>query len=484
MRMLPVLTVLNTDTCQSYRLVDNCWTLGMIARTEHPRPADTWAVGVDAECPDCCPPCLAQQVYYPPSLGGAWWGAANPNNPAADEWFGILATSITLENTLSARRRGESTLTPVEWSPRRLEVRGQIVSSSARGTAFAWQQLNGLFSDSASCTNGSTTGWQVELQAFCHPGDVVDWGTIETWEPDELPPLLEDPDECDPCRRQDPSWEPTRLGPAVELGQTVVDNGARRVIDVRLLYIDVAESDSEVPLSSCEGDEIIMVFEVMSDDFYGDDSPASCTIDGFADNPERCRPYDWRWACRTLPDGDACPTDPYAATPSGLEPLVVSTTSTATSYCFPLWRSVRSCLAPAIPTSGDLAMNITVNAGTEAIRNLSIDVWTAWEGLPDPATCEGEQLYRAQRPLASAEIGYLPAGGRLNIDGAARLITQSCYGRPFSSAEGAVTSWNGGVWSHPKLPAGCRHWVVVTADCMHVNDLTAVEVSFTPRFTG
>jgi hypothetical protein len=271
-------------------------------------------------------------------------------------------------------------------------------------------------------------------------------------------------------------WKPRLLGAPVDPHPVVIDSGARKVLDVRFLSLDQTADEQ---ISVCDGDEFVLTFEVMSDDWFGDPLPIGCTLSGFASNPDRCRPFDWELACLTVPeDATGCGPDPNLS-PVPARPQV----DTEGTYCFPLWRSVQSCLASAIPTSGDVAMIVRVDAGTTDVRNLAIDVWTAIEGWPSPASCEGERLYRRVAPVANMQVGWLAAGATLVIDGTSGTIEQSCFGRGAQNAAGAVTSWQG-AFQHPRLAAGCRQWVTVTADCMFMSDALTVSVEFVPRFRG
>jgi hypothetical protein len=476
MRLFPWLRLIDPSTGEQFQIADNCWTLGMIKRTVEPRPGIRWEPVADADCIDCCPDCL-QQNYYPiPSQGGAWWGALTPANPAADEFFGILVDTVSIEAGLSARRRGATTLTSQAYTPRLLEVAGRMVTGSTRGTMFGWQVLNDLLT--------SRRVWTAELHAFCPPAsEPPNLPVVDVWVPDANPTLVTVAGECDPCNRQAPGFVPKRLtaGPNV-VNQTVVDSGRRTVLNVRLVSFDKMD-DGGTPM--CDGDDVLMIFEVLADDWYGARVDSGLTIGGFVDEA-RCRPYRWEWGTRQVADGGAggCTTDPLATVPAGVSAVRGSVSAVAGAYAFPLWRRVRSALVPGIPTSGDLAVDITVTAGTTDVRNLSIDIWDAQTGLPDPATCEGELIYRAIRPIATAEIAWLPAGSKLKIDGASQTVARSCLGRAFETVEGAVGSATSpsGRYAFPYLDPAGRYWFAITADCYYINTATTVTVGLTPRY--
>lgn len=457
---LPSLRLTNPATGLCYDIIDNCATLAAADKTPE------WDTNVN--CPDCCAECLDAGNYSgDPAQDGAWW--AGTGDPAESDFLGFIAKSVELEGSATSRRTGESSTEPVPYSPRRLVVSGYFMARSAQGTYFGESVYTKFLSSQDGCT--SCEGWAAEMQAFCAEDNVEP--NLEIWSPDDLPELTEDPDECDPCKRQAAGFVPSPLLPSA-VPERAIDLGGRSVYRLRFQSLDIDEDNADL-WPYCWGRFVTITFEVMDDHEWGDEIASVCLIDREFDTYEsgRCRPIDWTQCLQSSLEGASCEeVDEVEVVAEDFR----SPQRPNLTFCTPLLRTVRSCLTPLFASSSEVAPKFAIDTGSKAMRNMRIDVFRAHHGWPSPETCEGEALYRNEVPCAT---GYLraPKQSVIELEPQSRFVYLSCSGGPRERAERYLENWT---W--PTLDPTCRYWIVATADCLNTADDATVTVSFFPRF--
>lgn len=453
-QFLPYMKFDNPETGECFTLVDNCRTLHVLDK--HPK------IDVDdLGCEDCCPSCLDDSPYTGTPEGDAtFW--AGKTGAGVDDFLGFLALSIEMEPSASVRRRGEPGEDDPEYLPRTLTVRGRIYGDSHAGVYFGETTMLELFT-------GECGGCDLEATVVPFCPEVSEPETITPqWEPDDLPELVDTDTGCGPCDRQDPDFVPNPLLPAVS-GPFDIDTGRRSLMRVRFRSMDIDE-DVEIPY--CQGREIIIVFEVL-DDYEWGDLIEGCLLD-LSSEFERCRPPDWS-ECLMLTDQPGC-EDPEVSDPllEGARPE----TEPDLGICSPLYRTVKSCLTPELVTSGQIGLGFDLFSGSSDLRNLAVRIYPAYEGQPDPATCEGEKFYSRYKPcIDPLEVAYVGAGSVMSIDPRRSQIVVNCPGAREQRAESST-----GGWGFPVLDFQCRYWIVVTADCFNTAKDAYLDAFFFPRW--
>lgn len=477
MKLLPSIELVDPCSGRCFRLGNNCQTLAYMKRTQEPRPRG-WDSFL-SECDDCCPTCLDDPSFYGarPSENARW---GDPQVPASDEFFGLLIETADLEPATSVRRMGETLEEPVPYTPRRLVVTGTLVSSSRRGAVFGERWLRSMLTACSNCTQWDATVWEFCSGDGTQP-DISD--LIPTFEPEPLDPAA-DPCDCDgECGALADGWVAPPLEPADDLDVVpAVDGGRRLLRGVRLVSMDDGIDESGMPL--CEGKLVTLVFEVGSDFTWGD--PIHWGSVSPPDLEARCRPFSW--SCTSIPAGQETCVESISnigVDTTGQEPVRAegsSVNSVEGAYQTPHWRSVSAQLTPLLPQDVELSLSATFSAGSAPLSNVRLQVWPAFNGVPSPATCEGEKVYRGMMPCTTGEVaGPLPAGGVLTVDGVNESTTLTCDGATPELAENLLTGRWGGSWSHPLQSSRCRYWLVVTWDCYGSADDAQVDFTLTPR---
>lgn len=466
--LLPLLELVDPDTGRCVSLVNNCETISYL----------TGAYGAAelAECSECCPVCDDRDYAPDPVNGGAWW--ANSSDPAANDFYGLLADTIYLEPSTSIRRRGETTADRPAWSPRQLTIEGRLLAGGLEALYLGQTSITEIIA--GACT--PCDGWEASTRVHCpeYPVDPDDIIPLSLWEPDDPPPLVEG-DECDPCGTVDPAWTPNLLAPPLTPGPTSIDSGRRNLMRLRFVYMDDIDPPEgrATPVAGCPSVQWVrLVFEVLDDFEWGDPISGVCDLSRGWDDYESgyCRPHDWA-SCLLIPGEQSC-DDPETV---GSGPLVESSRNAKTRagrYCQPLYRTVRACLTPQLPTAADVALGIDIWSGGAELRNLRVDLWPAYNNVPSPETCEGELIYRRFVPCGQLRVPYLPAQSWLTVDGRRQETWLECRGRTPTQASNYIEGW-----THEVFDPQCRMWVSVTADCFHTAPDVEVHLSYHPRWS-
>lgn len=466
--MLPFMQLRDPDSGYCFTPFDNCLTLAAAGNIEDGPTG--WDITRSLDCEDCCVSCEAAESYKGvPSLDGAWW--AQTGDPAQDEILGILVDTMTLEPAASSRRRGASLLEPVPYTPRILEINGRILTKSRRATYIA----ETLLLERLVNICGSCDGWEITIRPFCNEN--TDEPIFNIWSPPPDPPMLdpEDVPECSRCGNEDPDYDPPRLPPDAAFPQAI-DNGRRGIMRAKFVSLDTAES--EVPLEYCFGKDIRIVFEIYDDQEWGDPIESVCLIDREFPNLEsgRCRAIDWS-ECLAIPEEVSCAEDTLETFEDPFKESAREPIRANYRYCSPMYRSVLSCLTPLLPVATNVGLGIVVESGNQDMRNLRLDIYPAFDNMPSPETCKGEQFYRRMTPCNKGYLAFVPANSRVWLDGRRSQTRLSCYGQDWERAEGMVEDWD-----FPMLDPTCRFWIVATADCLNTGPDAKVTASFYPRW--
>jgi hypothetical protein len=162
------------------------------------------------------------------------------------------------------------------------------------------------------------------------------------------------------------------------------------------------------------------------------------------------------------PDCDDPPTPP----PSGRMPL-------QQCGCLPFVTG-RNCFSvPAGADWFDQSLIIEVNAGSAPLRNFAVRLWNNPLGIDccDPANLG---YFEDCNSCGTLLVGYVPEGGLLRFDSAAREVTITCAGvtRPaaknIATLEGLPFAW---------LEVGCQQACLgVDIDCLHTAEDATISV--------
>ena len=317
-----------------------------------------------------------------------------------------------------------------------------------------------------------------ELFTHCPPASQPTVPFLQQWEEPLEETLVADVSEgCDPCGLVDPAFTPTPL-PVRPASPASIDSGRRTILRLRPQYFD--DFDDGEFTHPCQGVPVIMVFEVLDDELYGDPISIPFLEDVAIPDLAECRPFDW-WSCfRTdFTGAEACAIDPLDDPDNLLEdPDAGSDVALVTREQAVLYRHTRSRMIPQLPTTADGRISMKITAGDQPLRNLQIDFHPAHVGAPDPATCRGEAVYAAMRPCQAMRVAYIPAGGVMRLDGPTGRVTVECNGEE-TSGEHLVSGWGNPLWS-----PSCRYWAIARFDCLNTGPGVSVAMNVEPEYTG
>ncbi len=500
MQLLPYLAV---DTCTDVvEVANNARTLAYIGRTNAPRPAGSWTLNPVAVCPEhTCSEVDAGDYTWPADWAGNPAPWADPAVPASWEFFGLLLDggSITLEPSMSSRRRGSSVYERADYRPRILAVTGTIVSSSARGTAYGEEWLARTFTD-AGCGSGV---FDVRVLKFCPDPAAPEFTSWASYTPAEpVPVVWTQPDGSvtpavwadgtpvvwaelrPPIPGADPCGDLTAAAPLAPLAEGHIppmlpDPGWRDLFRCRFLYLEDLDDD---PMDRCEGKRVTLALEVLSEGtwFPADDLRWLHwqLIDRpFGDPTVDARPLEWSAyrpevvdVCGTCGPPCRCTTPTHDEGPVTLP----------TCYRTPLADVAVTTITPVLPWSVQAGVVASIYGGTHGLGNVSVRIYEALPGVPDPATVIGCRLYSQRDPLSEALISWVPPGTTLTIDGRRRRVLLRCPGEGEQPGEDLCTGTDGLPYRHPRLACGDRYWVVIAADAYQLSRDASVKLVYVP----
>lgn len=497
--LLPYLAI-DSGTSGCVELVNNARTLSYIGRATAPRPAGTWRLTDLAEC-QMCPEFDAGDYTWPHDFQANPAPWADPARPASWEFFGLLLDggSMILESSWSSRRRGSSLLDQQTYSPRTLTITGTIVSSSQRGTVYGeeWiaRMLRGL-----GCSPGRSQVFTARVLKHCpdeNASEFTQWQPLPTqastaaipllWEDGE-PVLWEDGtpvlwesavikgvDPCGDIYDVDP-LEPV---PADYIPPYLPDPGWRELFRCRFVSID--DLDDE-PMDPCEGKRVAIVIEVLGDGawFPAEDAYGYSTLVDGAFDEEMARVFEVPEG-RPILEAASCGVCglPCRCSDTAVQ---VDTWPMALEGCYrePLVDVPVAVLTPILPWSTDAAMVVGIEGGAGGLENVSVRVYEALDGIPNPVTVLGCRIYSEREPCAEALIAGVSPGATLTLDGRTGRTTLLCPGRDPEPGEGLALGREGRPFAHPRLSCGRRFWIVVAADYYHLSADASVRVRYVP----
>ena len=427
-------------------LVDN-WMTSVLSRNDS---ASLWQL--DSECAECV--CEASSCGVDVVEDAPWF---DPSRPGARDFFGLYG-SVRLaqpSSTNTVTASGTIVTAPLK----QLTFVGVLAAKSARGAAFGMDWLSSRLEPLCAPCDGRT----VAVQLWCPDEVCNDTPGVDTVELGVSDWCLDGINGC---------------GEALPLGATpdpqmINDYGRRELTRVNYVSGSLVEiDDAAAPLPACHGLRVTFTFEVQSAERFLPSSggcvmhaPTEC------DNLPCCTELMWNLdpvaECASCPTDCAC--DPLVEElPSGAVDLLADGTAEC-RYSTPLCSNTFACLtAPfaqenAVPT-------VTITAGLEDLHNVSVTIWEARPGLPNPTTAEGFEFYEQIPPVVDRALIYrVPAQSTLVLDGKEKREYLYCVGDNEPTPFPVVRCGNRR-YRHPVLCCGKRYWVAFEVDCAQGGD--------------
>ena len=177
-----------------------------------------------------------------------------------------------------------------------------------------------------------------------------------------------------------------------------------------------------------------------------------------------CDPYRPGCSCEGPCSGDPqCATLPAPPVPPPVEPDCI---------CIPL-QVVRQCVditPDLVPNWEEASLLITINSGSQPMRNLSINVW------PNVLDRDPDQLNECQA-CGVYYVTYVPANSTLTIDGRTCTARLDCPGNATRNAANEVYGSAGGPMSCVTLSCGIRYTICADVDIHQVAPDATLSVS-------
>ena len=407
-----------------------------------------------ADCESCC--CPATDAGYGPTPGdepnpAPWFDPANPDSGSFLGLYGSLTLGLVdTDNGFGLSQR-----------KRRLTFTGVVLSSCDGGRVFGDQWVRRVLDN--SCTGCDDLS--AAVFTWCGATPEIDEETGECV-PVSFANPRPDPDvglEC--C---DGTLPPT-LGTA-PVPELPADSGQRVFPSLRYVpgsYQPLADGAEVWP--SCYGCRVTFSFDVgTSNSFHPPVEVCVHNKDVFNVDEPCCGCRDLCFIGDPEEDCGRCGRDcfcDYQQPDTNECSNPVTYTDDQAAHCRfsrPLRHTRRTCITPPTPYPETVPV-LEIFSGETPV-DLLITMWEAMPGLPDPATCAGEDIW-CRRATAVPEFGvHIPAGSWLRLDGRTGTATLDCNGRT-SNAAPLVEGCNGGGLQLPTLCCGKRLWVAIDADC-------------------
>lgn len=424
-------------------------------------------------CPALTAEALGDLPYVTPEVDDApWW---DPGVPESGEFAGWMVTSVDglddhpVTRQVTGAVTGGAALGPARVQPRTITITGVLLGASCCGVAYGLRWLARVLQGCTGrgcggCRGGGCGGGDVTLFACCPPPDDESPGGS----PGDESPGDESPGGESPGGEVVGSlarWRRTLRRVALLEGPRVVDRAGEGCtgghpggcdVGADLLTVEVVVSAAtpwawadpvpvlDVPVPTDDGSECI-VWCVHS----GDPVPPVCLelsdtcppgAVGVEELPDGdCPGGGVAWpvdevdgdgpcegVCRhaTCPDPGAACTDPACRTPAPPAPPLPRT-----CYCSALAVNAEAYDLDLSdwPRWGQSVPIITLDAGSSALRRVTV---TFVERGPehDGMTCEDVAADRRCAPHSVYEVGFVPAGGRVRLDGQTGRAHVTCGG--------------------------------------------------------
>lgn len=370
----------------------------------------------DCGCPTLTAQVLGHGNYVSPEADPApWW---DPQVPESADFYGLLVLSVDGLDDRPTQRAVTSGITGVAAigrsrpRPRVLAVTAVLVGASCCGVDWGLQWLGEVLD---GCGEGQCRGHDLELGSCCPPE-----------EPASLEEFRQQYGRV--LRRVVLTQGPTvisRHGDGCTSGGNCASGADAVVVEFVLTATVPWQWATPVPVLETgwpRSPDTECVEWCVHDPGQGSDC-GTCRLAACTDPQAACRD-----------PGCLTPSPPTPPQPAGCwcEPLAVET------ECHDLDVTDRPGCFPAAPV-------ITVEAGSEPLRRAQIVIYQRQEG-DEGLSCEDlAELHRCN-PHSVYSIGWVPAGGRLILDGQVGRATVECDGTVETStdvwgAAGGPISW-------------------------------------------
>lgn len=336
----------------------------------------------------------------------------------------------------------------------RLTFTGLLMSSCDDGRAYGDQWIRNMLEPFCGSCEGQ------EATVFTHCGkDLLE--EAEEYQPDNPRP---DPTINAGCC---PEEQPPVLGQPNEI-LPYPETGLRRLLRVR--YVNDSYQPIESDWPSCYGCQITFSFDIIDQHSFSEPINV-CELGTEETGPIfddcLCRPL--KVVSPPLEDcgrcGKACECVPEPFEQTGEDsaaPAAVEDWVRECQYSKPICGSRTTCITPALPFTEAVPV-ITIEAGLEPV-DLGVTFWEAHPGLPDPATCVGEDAYCNRDPLVPAGNVHVPAGATMVLDGQTGGLNLICDGN-LTAAGDLVQGCDGYGFKIPTIRCNKRVWVAFDFDC-------------------
>lgn len=400
---------------------------------------------------------LPANGYQLPELDPAPW--YDPNVPESANFAGLLVTSATMSSpyarSSSANIGSGTTLGRLRKTGRTITIHGYLIGKTCCSTQYGLRWLTTALGD-PECSDNDCGGCDFDFLDCC-------------------PQIGDGPDDCLTMSdgsifvRPNPDDEYARASDFFKRMYGVGVVSGPDVISCRgsncgcgcgqILEVEFVLQTSQAYLNS-QGTEVLAKTTAPVAEC---DTTSVCSITWIkiADG-EECPADD---ACDELDD---CLEDPNCPLPA-LPPAPADTTPTDCGC--ESFSSVRTCSgASGKKEWGSATLDIVVEAGSKALRNLKIQIWQNPLGLD----CSDTERFEDCGACSTLIISYVPAGGVLVFSGSRRKIEVTCNGRT-RDATRSVFGGTGGTFEWPDLV--CQGiCACVTWDCVNTASDATVEI--------
>lgn len=440
-------------------LFNNCRTLHYAANG----PA---IFDVNTDCETCCCPHHDAGYGPTPATGpniAPWYSAALPASASFLGLYGSLSIGQVTGNGGRAQRR--------------ITFQGAMLATCKEGLAFGDQWIRGSVLE-PFC--GACRGQQATVFRFC--GDDFDPAEPPVY-PNPRPELVRD------CCNDDGTVHEPDILEAAPNAPALADSGRRRILRVSYVLDSFQVTPSD--LIECYACEVSFSFDVETG-FITSDAVPVCDL-GFNEDTQTDEAIFDEDYCRPLvidttgdPDdcgrcGFPCRCDTTIAdrTTENTGATVFSTVDYGCRWSTPLCATRVTCITPRLPY--ELAVPIiAIEAGPTDIE-LLVTMWDAHPGLPDPATCLGDDIYCGRDPVVEPAQLHIPAGTTMIMDGRTGRTELLCDTRIAAGA--LATTASGTRLSLPVVRCQRRLWIAFDADCYNLPALgTRITVEMAGRY--
>lgn len=370
-------------------------------------------------------------------------------NPATEEVAGLRVDAPADGVGFWIQSAGEQSFREDPSARLELSMTFTVASRTRRGELAFIQWLRSVLE---SCCN-QCDGFTMEVFTHCPCEDDFDGVAAD---PGEL--LSGRPEAAELCA-EDP---PVLVAPENfvnddgSIGLPVasyLDDGLRQILQVRFVGLDPLFDQA---LHECAGNRYILRMEVLNPEWYSSPT-SSCTIGGAGAWGDDCE-------CRNTPiilcnerpvRGDAS-CGPRARSRA-------STASRSARWKQPLCFKRNTCLTAPQPASLSQRMQVRVDNGKKDVYNARLLVWSAVEGIADPATNVGDRFYRDRKADAEYRIPHMRPNESIVI-GADGEVTLICA-TGAESVSGSIVEGPEGRPTLPTLDCSNRYWIALDLSC-------------------